>query len=82
MVFCGGEGCSLARSDRDEIEDLFVWCMESVRGPYGVCLWKFIHQGWVKFDNFISFKMGNGTWIHFLHDLWCGKDGIIKLIIS
>ena len=31
------------------------WCVESVRGPYGVSLWKFISQGWVKFEYFIYF---------------------------
>lgn len=28
------------------------WCVYVVRGPYGVCLWKHIRDGW---ENFISF---------------------------
>lgn len=58
VVFCGGEGCSLAKSCRDW---MCGWCVESVRGPYGVSLWKFISQGWVKFEYFICFLVGNSS---------------------
>jgi hypothetical protein len=47
------------------------WCSKEARGPYEVCLWRNIRNGWGNFSNFVSFKDGDGSYISFWHDIWC-----------
>jgi hypothetical protein len=34
------------------------WCSKEVMGTFGVEVWKHIRRGWVKFSQFIHFKVG------------------------
>jgi hypothetical protein len=52
------------------------WCSEEARGPYGVCLWKNIRNGWWIFSYFVSFKVGDESRIRFWHDVWCGEEDL------
>lgn len=47
-------------------------CTDVAGGSYEVSLWKHIGNGWTKFSTFLLYKVGNGSRIHFWHDLWCG----------
>ena len=53
-------------------EGLWIWSMVSnvVQGPYRVCLWQSIKNGWDTLHRFVSFKVGDGLSIKFWHDFW------------
>jgi hypothetical protein len=48
-------------------------CSKEARGPYKVRLWRNISNGWGSFSSFVSYKVGDGSHIHFQHDIWCRK---------
>jgi len=54
------------------------WCSLPVTGPYGVNVGKFIRRGWDNVAKYLRFEVGDGSHIHFWHDLWCG-DKPLKL---
>uniref|UniRef100_A0A7N2R337 Uncharacterized protein n=1 Tax=Quercus lobata TaxID=97700 RepID=A0A7N2R337_QUELO len=35
------------------------WCTKSVSRAFGVCLWKFIRSGWLKFSKFLRYDVGD-----------------------
>ena len=35
-------------------------------------LWKYIRAGWDGFSKHITYEIGDGSWIKFWHDIWCG----------
>uniref|UniRef100_A0A2N9EPE9 Reverse transcriptase zinc-binding domain-containing protein n=1 Tax=Fagus sylvatica TaxID=28930 RepID=A0A2N9EPE9_FAGSY len=52
------------------------WCSHNVTGPYGVCFWKAISNGWDRFLQFVSYKVGDGSSIKFWTDRWCGETSL------
>jgi hypothetical protein len=48
------------------------------RGAFGVGLFKNIRKGWDTFQGLTRLVLGDGTWISFWHDLWCG-DMVLKV---
>ena len=48
------------------------WCLDIVRGSYGLSLWKNIHKDWPSFSTALSFEVADGAKVHFWHDRWCG----------
>jgi hypothetical protein len=48
------------------------WCTGTMRGSYGVSLWKAIRKEWDRFVPFISFRVGDGESVKFWHDKWRG----------
>ena len=56
-----------------------VWGMNGgdgalkVLGPYGVSLWKSIKQEWPTFSKYLQFYVGDGIWVKFWYDVWCGE---------
>jgi hypothetical protein len=41
-----------------------------------VGVWKHIRRGWEKFYNFVRFEVGDGSFISFWHDWWCGDSSL------
>ena len=52
------------------------WCSRNVTGPYWVCFWKAISNGWDRFLQFVSYKVGDGSSIKFWTDRWCGETSL------
>jgi len=52
------------------------WCSIEVSGSYGVGVWKYIRKGWEKFCNYVRFVVGDGSYISFWHDRWCGERSL------
>ncbi|XP_030958992.1 uncharacterized protein LOC115980941 [Quercus lobata] len=52
------------------------WCTRAVIGPYGVGLWKNIHQGWPSFSHHILYDIGDGSRVKFWQDWWCGETSL------
>ena len=48
------------------------WSTQLVSGPYGVSLWKYIMKEWKTFSQFLEFKVGDGSRIHFWSDIGVG----------
>ena len=46
------------------------WCAKPAIGTYGVSLWKFIQQGWIKFSQCTKFEVGDDTIVKFWLDVW------------
>ena len=38
----------------------------------GASLWKNIRAGWESFSSHTRLVLGDGSWIRFWHDQWCG----------
>lgn len=38
--------------------------------------WKNIRKGWDSFSRFTRFAVGDGSWISFWHNLWCGNTAL------
>ena len=49
---------------------------KSVHGPYGVCLWKSISQGWPSFSRHILYDIGDRSRVKFWQDCWCGETSL------
>ena len=41
--------------------------------------YKYIRKGWETFSQFLEFKIGDGSGIHFWSDIWCG---VVPLKVS
>ncbi|XP_042977702.1 uncharacterized protein LOC122308443 isoform X1 [Carya illinoinensis] len=67
------EGDSLWREviDRKYGFEWGRWCSKEGRGSYGVCLWKYIREGWNIFEKHIKFEVGVSDRIRFWFDDWC-----------
>ena len=50
------------------------WCSNEGREPYGVSLWKYIRSGLDYFSQYLTYKVGDGTWTQFWQDSWCGDQ--------
>ena len=50
------------------------WYPYKVRDGYGVDVWKSIRKGWDFFFSRTSFEVGNGKWMKFWMDRWCGEE--------
>jgi hypothetical protein len=48
------------------------WCTYPHRGASGVSLWKNIRSGWEIFSSHSKLVVGEGNWVRFWHDRWCG----------
>lgn len=54
-----------------------VWDVVGVQyQPLGHSLWNFIQLGWFKFSQFIKFKVGDGTRVKLLLDVWCDDTSL------
>jgi hypothetical protein len=53
------------------------WCSNVFQGPYGTSLWKTIWKGWPRFAAYVSFKVGNGAFLSFWQDHWCGDTPLM-----
>lgn len=40
---------------------------------YGVGLWRNIRNDWGCFSNLVSYRVGDGSHLHFWQDVWCGE---------
>jgi hypothetical protein len=49
------------------------WCTVPRTGVSGVSLWKNIRLGWEAFSSHTRLVLGDGSWIRFWHDRWCGN---------
>jgi hypothetical protein len=52
------------------------WCSKEVSSSFGVDVWKQIRRGWEKFCNFVRFEVGDGSYVSFWHDWWCGDRSL------
>jgi hypothetical protein len=50
------------------------WRSKEVAGPFGFGVWKHIRWGWDVFSRYIRYEVGDGSRIHFWHDVWCGDQ--------
>jgi len=48
------------------------WCSNESHGMQGVGFWKNIRRVWGELSSHTRFEMGDGSKIHFWHDVWCG----------
>jgi hypothetical protein len=48
------------------------WCTVPHTGVSGASLWKNIRLGWENFSSHTRLVLGDGSWIRFWHDRWCG----------
>uniref|UniRef100_A0A2N9HEY0 Reverse transcriptase domain-containing protein n=1 Tax=Fagus sylvatica TaxID=28930 RepID=A0A2N9HEY0_FAGSY len=55
------------------------WSTQQAHGSYGMSLWKYISKGWDQFYKFLEFKVGDGSWIPFWSDVWCGGSPLKEL---
>lgn len=55
------------------------WCAKPAIGTYGVSLWKFIQQGWIKFSRCTKFEVGDDTIVKFWLDEWPGDSPLKSL---
>jgi hypothetical protein len=49
------------------------WCTYPHSGAMGVSLWKNIRSGWEIFSSHSRLVVGEGNWVQFWHDRWCGE---------
>jgi len=52
------------------------------KGAYRQSLWRFIHEGWGRFYQVFSFRVGVGSSISFWHDRWCEESPLRDLFPS
>jgi hypothetical protein len=58
--------------------DLGRWVLRVLREPYGVSLWKHIHNAWGRFSSVLKFGVDSGNQVRFWQDLWCAKVILMK----
>jgi hypothetical protein len=58
--------------------ELVGWASGVFKDPYGVSLWKHIHNRWGRFSQFIKFVVGNRFCVRFLLDLLGWKPKVLE----
>ena len=65
------KGGILDTSYRVQVWQFAGWVVY-VSGPYDISLWKNIRKEWGSFSRFLSFEVGDDTFVNFWYALWCG----------
>ena len=55
------------------------WCLDEVRGGYGLGVWKGIWRWWPIVSSSVSFGVGNRHRVRFWRDVWCGYTFVYLL---
>ena len=52
------------------------WHTHDRRGGHGTSLWKEIRKEWPSFFQNAIFSLGDGRWINFWKNVWCGEEAL------